>query len=471
MSEKMPPSPFRKHPILQQGPGTIEQVPLSEEIKAVVGIYELTRRLRAKDPEDPSDIDKSAEDINESLGDHTAMSAYLMHYFLPVLERSGTKLDYGKTLDMVLAHGIGDINNPSKPGVQKTPEERRQELVTTAKVFGELPRRGGFNRKLFESYAEYLGQETTEARFAHAVNGLETMLYVLSRPAELRAGLVSGKGYALEDYRERILPFCREFPPLFDVYTRVERLFHGKKYFAKSREYQNQIARPEVVQNIFLSNAPDFGDPAEADAESENEGLLELYRLKRQLLFGQEPKPSTEYHDTDAEHIASALLLARYFTPLILADKEQHGKKDISLRETVEILLSHDAPEALTGDRISQAKTAEDEQKERFAAKQIGSYYAPRAEDFNIKFLRHFGNYQVNKLGLNVNSATLAKALDVLEGQFNLLYLKTRETPARMIYMPYEKVDKKSGRFMRMFAIVNQHFEALNQKFKQVGLF
>ena len=471
ISEEMPPSPFRKRP-------NPEKILISEEIRAILGIYELTRRLRAKDPEDSEDVDKSKEDISESVGDHTAMSAYLMHYFLPILESAGMKLDYGKTLDMVLAHGIGDINNPSKPGVQKTPEERRQELVTTAKVFGELPRRGGFNRQMFEAYTEYLGQETSESRFVRAVNGLETMLYVLSRPAHLRAGLVGGKGYAVEDYRDRIQSYCREFPQLLEFYKRLEPIFHWKdpktkeNYFAPSREYENQIPRPDVLQNVFLSNAPDFGDPTDIDVESENARLLELYRMKRQLLFGQEPKPSTEYHDTDAEHIASALFLNRYFTPAILADQEQQGRDELSLRETTEILLAHDVPEAITGEKIVQAKTAADTVEEKIAAATIANRYAPRAGGFNQKFMFSFAKYELGKSDSPAPlNAKVAKAIDTMEGQFNLLYLKTRETPARMIYMSHEKVDEKSGRFIRMFPIIDDHFEALNEKFKEVGLF
>ncbi len=203
MTEELPKSPFRER---QDSAQALQ----SEEIRAASGVFNLTRRYRAKVPENPSDVDKPAEDINESVGDHIAMSAYLMHYFLPLLEGSGENLDYERTFDMVLTQDIGAISNlPDLPGVQKTPEQRREEIISTAKIFDTLPKRDGFNRSLFNAYAEYLGQETREARFVGGVNGLETMLYVLSKPHNLRADLVGGKGYALEDYRERIAPFCR----------------------------------------------------------------------------------------------------------------------------------------------------------------------------------------------------------------------------------------------------------------------
>ena len=151
MPEKMPDSPFRERP-------NPENELLSEEIRAVAGIFEFTRRLRAKSK--LSDLDKPRDNVSESAGDHTAMTAYLMQYFLPLVEQQdGLKLNYEKTLDMILAHDIGEIGAlPSVPSVQKDTQQRQEELEHTAKIFAQLPQRNGFNRTLFDAYAEYLGQ-------------------------------------------------------------------------------------------------------------------------------------------------------------------------------------------------------------------------------------------------------------------------------------------------------------------------
>ena len=142
------------------------------------------------------------------------------------------------------------------------------------------------------------GRETRESRFVRALNGLETVLYVLSRPPQVRQQLVGGKGYAIEDYRDRIEPFCREFPPLEKFYTRIERIFHQRGYFAPSRVYENSIMKPETARNIFASNAPKFVNRVKIDVNSENEKLLQLQRLKRRMRFGQPAKPETEHNDT-----------------------------------------------------------------------------------------------------------------------------------------------------------------------------
>ena len=324
-------SPFR----VRENP---EKTSLSEEAKALQSLFrELTRRQRAKVPENPLDVDKSPEDISESVGDHIAIGAYLLHYFWPLIEKERSKngkgpLNYQHTLDMLLVQSIGHLGNlPSTPGVQQTPEERREEIISTAKIFGELPRRNGFGRELFNAYGEYLEENTDEARLAHALSGLATMFYVFSRPQAIGKQLVAGKGYALEDYREYIGKFCDLFPnSVGKFYTLIEKFFHKKEYFDKSREYKNQRLRPGLAKKIFTDNAPEFGDPPEVNADDENERLLRLQRLKRKLRFGQPPKPADEHHDTLGEHVASLFLDARYFLPIIAEKLTEEQRKELT---------------------------------------------------------------------------------------------------------------------------------------------
>lgn len=465
MAEEALKSPFRDR-------SEEKETPLSEEIKAVLGIFELTRRLRAKVPEDPSDTDKPRENISESAGDQTAMTAYLMHYFLPLIERERVGLNYEKTLDMVLAHNIGDMGGlPLIPGVQQDIEQRHEEIINTAKVFGELPRRNGFNRALFNAYAEYLGQETREARFVRALNGLETMLYVLSRPPQLRAELVGGKGYALEDYRERVEPFCREFPPLQKFYTRIERVFHGKQYFAPSRVYNNRVMRPEVARNLFVSSAPDFGDPSNLEINDENERLLRFQRLKRQLRFGQPSKPEGEHNDTVPEHISSLLLLERYFLQAIKADPRQAGKESLSLNQGTAMVLSHDMSEVIKGDVIAPLKTERHSLAEWDAAVEIATELAPRAAEFNEEFWKSFEQYEFDRdKPPFVGDSWLVKGLDVLEAQLYIFDRETRGKLSRMRVLSREEVRGRFGAVMGLFPVLKEHFDALEQKFRDEGL-
>ena len=445
---------------------------LSEEVRAMLGIFELTRRLRAKVPDDPSDIDRPRENVSESAGDQTAMASYLMHYFLPLLEKEDLKLDYHKTLDMVLAHNIGDLGKLQLiPSIQKDIDRRQKEIESTAQIFGELPIRDGFNRALFDAYAEYLGQETRESRFVRALNGLETTLYILSRPAHMRAELVGGKGYAIEDYRERIEPFCREFPPLQKFYTRIERVFHGKGYFAPSRVYQNSVMRPDVARNLFISSAPTFDDSAKVDINAENQGLLRLQALKRRPRFGEDPSVTGRHNDTVPEHISSLLLLGRYFLPAMQCDPRQVEKEVISLNETSKMILSHDMSEAIKGDTISPLKTEKDSQQEWDISAEIAVDFAPRAGKFNEEFWRSLETYEAGIAKTPfVGNSWLVRSLDIFEAQ---LYIFDRDRRGRLSgfkVLPRQEVRKKIGDALALFPILKEHYDALEKKFLEKGL-
>lgn len=446
-------------------------------------MYELTRRLRAKNPDDPKDVDKSRENTSESVGDHIAMTAYHMHYFLPLLEQQGITLNYERVFDMVLANDLSHISNlPSIPAIQRTSEQKREEVTSTAQIFGELPRRDGFNRALFDAYAEYLGQETPEARFVNALNGLETMLYILSRPAHLRKGLVAGRGYALEDYRERIAPFCREFSPLREFYNRIERLFHKERYFAPSRVYENSIARPDTIQNIFVQNAPDFGDPAHIDTDDENERLLRLQRLKRKLRFGQPTKPEDEHHDTVTEHTSEFLLINRYLLSSTNKELAQQQSKTprlrgrfrtpvLDLREGNETILAHDAPEGITSDLLTMSKTAARAREEWDAGGDIVYDYAPRAGGFNKVFEKRHDKYELDRdRPPFVGNSWFLKGLDMFEAQLYIFDRETRSKLSHMHVMSRDEVHKKAAPILELFPVLKEHFLALEKKFREEGL-
>ncbi|MDP2649121.1 MAG: hypothetical protein Q8P19_04485 [bacterium] len=387
-------------------------------------------------------------------------------------EKGGAEFVYERTLDMVLAHNVGALSkNLSMPGVQQTLGQRREEIVSTAKIFGDLPSRGSFNKALFEAYAEYLGQETREARFTRALNGLETMLYVLSRPPNLRTQLVGGKGYAIEDYRERIEPFCREFPPIHKFYTRIERVFHGKGYFAPSRMYENSVMRPDVARNTFISSAPEFGNADIINIDEENERLLHLQRLKRQLLFGQKAKPEEEHNDTVSEHVATLLFLERYFLPIAKNDPRQVRKDRLSLDEGAGMILSHDMPEAIQGDIATHLKTESDAVNEWDTGAEIAGEFAPRASGFNDDFWRYVEKYELDRdRPPFVGNSWFVKCLDVLEAQFYIFDRETRNKLSRMHVLPRKEVRGRYEKMLEQFPVLKDHFDALEQKFHEEGL-
>lgn len=462
MREEIPAPPFRDRE-------RMAETPLAEEIKAILAtMVRLTLRLRAKNPEDPTDVDKSPEDTNESIGDHTAMTAYLMDYFHPLIKISDEKgerleLNYERSLDMVLAHDLGDVTNlPPIPGVQKSPEQREQELISTAKIFGELPSKGGFNKNLFEAYAEYLGEETREARFVRAINGLSTMLYVLSKPHHLRKGLVGGKGYALEDYRDRVGNYCREFGPVNEFYTLVERLFRQKEYFAESRVYQNHILRPNLARKILTDKTPDFGDPDTTNVEEETSRLLRLQTLKWKLRFGKEAKPDDEYHDTVAEHVSSLLFLAKYFTPIVRSDPEQKNAQFLDYKEIVGMIFVHDMPEALTGDVVSGSKDEKRSLEEWDAGVEMSTDFVPRAGRYDKRFWNYLEKYELERTKSRfVTASWFVKTLDQLEGE---LHKYARGKQPHEYVMSLEEAYKKALPNLELFPLLHKHFVSIQNR-------
>ncbi len=395
-----------------------------------------------------------------------------MHYFLPLLEREGIRLHYSRTLDIMLSHDIADLGEThAESGIQKTSEQRKIEATKAAHIFNDLPRAGNFNHALFEAYAEYLGQETREARFVRALNGLETMFYVLSRAPDTRARLVGGRGYALEDYRERIASFCREFPPLWKHYIRLERLFRLNKYFADSRVYRDQIPRPEILKKLFLDKAPKFETGSSIDVGEEIERLLRFQHFKRELRFGKMKKAPGEHHDTVTEHVALLLFLTRYFLTVVKKDTRQPEAENISLRHTIETVLVHDASEAITGDMVTYRKTEKNAQEEWDAAADIASDLAPRAGNFNEKFWELHEKYELDRTKPpSPEIPWFVKICDRLEAEMYKFDRETRAKISNMKMVPIQDVYEKAKPELLQFPILLEYFETSMRKSQEEGV-
>ncbi len=463
--------PISPHKIRQGQEGTA----IPDEIRSMLGVFELTRRLRYKNPDNPVDIDKSRNETTESAGDHIAMVAYLMHYFLPILERKGIKLNYEQVLDMVLTHDIAEATgSPHFIGIRKTVKEKRQEITDSfALINNKLPQRNGFNIAIGNAYSEYFQQKTPEARFVRALNGLETMLYLLSKTDDVRNQMIKENGYTLEDYQRRIGAFCEPYPPLHEFYKRIEHLFRIKNYFAPSAENKENVdVNPEEMASLLSSLAPK-SESRRLNISSENAGLLQLLALKRKLRFGHKPKPINETHDTVAEHTSSLLFLARYFLPALKADRKQKGRDSLSMRIVAETILAHDIPEAITGDVRIIDKTIKDTEKEESAAEDIAQKYAPRAEGFNELFKKRFEHYEENKQRQNLmhTNLTLVKTLDSLEALFQIFDPATRAKIPLIKILPLDQIKEKIGTYCQLFPIIEQHYEALLSISKEEGLF
>ncbi len=454
-----------------------ERFILDDEIRALTRMYTLSLRRRAKNPEKSADVDKTQEDSNESMGDHIAMSIYLLHYFLPLLEERDVKLDYESTLDMVLAHEIAEVSDRTHViSNQKTPDIQEAEIDAAGIEFSRLPKRNGFNVKMYKAYDEYLGSESSESHFVRAIKGLETMLYIASKPPAVRNTLLKDAGYTIADYRRRIGQFCDEFPPLNEFYSRIERVFIRKGHFAEKSSYKNESMTPEAKRKILSKYASENTlDDSSINIESENEGILRLYVLNRKLRFGKDAKPKNEHFDTDTEHIAGMLFLARYFIPILKSDPAQKRRDDLSLREIIEIILAHDAPEALTGDKITGIKTHADTLQEIQAAISIAQDYAPRAGRFNMRFAAAYADYEFSKTPppggqLTPGNATLAKMIDILQGQFNIIDPQTREKLPLMQYLPHSEVSKKLDAYVALYPASEPYVKNLEVMFKRAEL-
>jgi len=394
--------------------GKIGSEPLEYEVIRLVSGFRLSDVLRYRGVKEDLKL-KSIREANESVADHIAMNAYLVHYFLPLIEEKVANLDYQKIMDMVLIKDLPDIIHTHTMNKTKGKVERMRELEKTALYFNNLPQRNGFNIDMKNAFVQYLNvndeeNSTQEARFVKALNGLESMLYIFSRVSSVRKGMIAGNGFTLADYDNTIGSYCKEFEPLKKVYEYVVQIFKEHDYFAEESTLKTTDLTPaeevSVIERILENAGGIKSQQPKIDTDSfignENDRLEKLVRsAKNRARFGYLDRQLRDHQgDTNAEHVTGLLIYNRYFLPDIqkMDAFTLAPGADFSLRSMNFRFIGHDHTEIVVGgDVVTLVKTSGDKGAEVDAATSIVNCFAPRAGGMDIEYVDKIAKFETWK--------------------------------------------------------------------------
>ncbi len=110
----------------------------------------------------------------ESAAEHTWRVTLFWMAFQDIFNKD---VDTNKVLKMLIIHDLPEIISGDVPHYKQTDEDKKRELQNAKEAFQELP--SELANKYFESYKEFEEGETREARFAQAIDKLESQLQVV----------------------------------------------------------------------------------------------------------------------------------------------------------------------------------------------------------------------------------------------------------------------------------------------------
>lgn len=433
----------------------------AREAKALLAAL-IPNRLRFKRSEDPGDRDLERHETEISVGDHTALVTYLLDYFSS--QEGEDQGVFSSAFDMVLAHDLGDTAQESSIiGIKKTREDEERELTRVAEIFCSFPNH--FKEPLTEAYTAYIARESKEARLVRGLNGLSAMLYVLWKGEGEGRAFVAGNGYTKNDYRERIGAYCEDHAELKNMYTLLERFFTQQGYFSTEESMSERPPKLTLEEKVlFFNQKITSGEQREKNKTKENElrALCSLYAIKHTRRFEKPARLADDHHDTVPEHVALLLFLGRYFLPL-----EQKENPELDLHTIVRMIVLHDAPEGITGDKRTFEKTAADTEAEECAMERIAKHYLPRSGGYNTGALAVNHTYEkgkggrVDENGLIDKNAAFVKMLDIFEGGLQVFDPAHRDKLTKITFLNRDTLQKKLQPYRTLFPTTISYFDEL----------
>lgn len=108
----------------------------------------------------------------ESVAEHTWRMALMAMLLQDYLE---TKVDLLRTLKMILVHDLVEVNYKDNPAFKIQPSDKEaQERRSLQKLLKKLPEK--MAKEIEELWEEYENKESSEAKFAVAIDKLEVLL-------------------------------------------------------------------------------------------------------------------------------------------------------------------------------------------------------------------------------------------------------------------------------------------------------
>lgn len=152
------------------------------------------------------DQNRHETDSTESVAEHVYGMLILAQYFLPLENPDGT-WDKARLYEMITLHDIDEIETGDVLGYTKTAETRALELAAMKRTIDNAP--ALMQSHMYARVEEYEAKETSEAKFAKAIDKIEPLFQVFNE--EGRAILQRNHTTAEQSLRIKT-PYIQDFP-------------------------------------------------------------------------------------------------------------------------------------------------------------------------------------------------------------------------------------------------------------------
>lgn len=193
----------------------------TQEVKKIYKFIDLSQNMKI---ETRVTILKNGR--NESIADHTYFATMLANLLIDSLKE---KLDKDKVINMVLIHDLpeaitGDYHSYKvHTGELSREEKKEREKEAIKKYLSVLPKKQGL--ELLEIWRDYEKQNNREAKFAKAIDRLETMLQWANMDFKFYH---DGHDYMGTYGNKEIMEFPELLPLWHEMKVRLKKRFEAK---------------------------------------------------------------------------------------------------------------------------------------------------------------------------------------------------------------------------------------------------
>jgi putative hydrolase of HD superfamily len=153
------------------------------------------------------------KDRQENSAEHTWGAMLLALHFLKKIKSK--KLDEHKVLKLLLYHDMVEIEAGDTPELkQNLKEKASREKKAFEKIYKKMP--PTLRKEYKEHFEEYESQKTDEAKFAKAIDKIDTMIHAWNVRHEWKKS-----GYNQKTLNEKKRVFLKEFPEVLEFYDGI----------------------------------------------------------------------------------------------------------------------------------------------------------------------------------------------------------------------------------------------------------
>ena len=146
-------------------------------------------------------------DVNnrkENSAEHSWGAMILALYFLKKVDRS---IDESRVLKLLLYHDLVEIETGDVAELNATEEKAENERIGFINQLDKIPE--NLREEYKSCFNEYKSQETIEAKFAKAIDKIDSMIHCWNIRSDWKS-----KGYDEQTIIEKKFPYIEEFPEI-----------------------------------------------------------------------------------------------------------------------------------------------------------------------------------------------------------------------------------------------------------------